>query len=399
MIKVLFVDDEPMMLRSLRRMLLQKAKDWQMKFVDSGKAALTLLEQQEIDIIVTDMRMPGMSGESLLAEVQKRYPHINRIVLSGHSDRELIIKSTRLAHQYIAKPCDSKTLIKILEQAIHFRSTLAKNGILDLVTKIDGLPSPNENVQKILECVQDEESSLADIGNLIAQDMGMSSNILKVVNSAFFGLPRHVGSVPEAVVLLGMDIIRALVLSHHFVSFFNFGQIPHFSYQMLWDHCIRTAIMCREITKAEINSKETIDNSFIAGLLHDIGKLILGYIITEKYTKIIEDARKSNLGIWKIETKNLGVSHSEIGAYLIGLWGVNNSIVDAIRCHHEPSKLNHKGDILISAVHLADIFDHQLFVFNEGYERPVIDHKYIAAEQLHEQVDKWFLLCKDHFSQ
>ena len=397
MIKILFVDDEPMMLRSLKRMLLPKSKEWEMSFVNNGKAAFDFLEKQGVDIIITDMRMPDMGGVSLLSKVKELYPKITRMVLSGYSDQEMIIKSTRLAHQYIAKPCDAKRLIEALTKIADLRTGLASKGMLELIAELEGLPSPPDHIQNILEKTKDEEASLHDIGDLISKDMGMSTNILKMVNSAYFGLPRHVADVPAAVVLLGMDIIRALVLSQHLFSSFDFGTLPHFSYQMLWDHCMRTACISREITKSDSKDKKEIDNSFIAGLLHDMGKLILGYAITEKYKSIIEYARENNQLLWKAEKKYLGVSHAELGAYLSALWGLPEEISEAIRCHHEPAELDTSGGKLVTAVHLSDVFEHHLFVINSDYEKPVIDKAYIERKGIKDRLEAWASICRDHF--
>lgn len=399
MISILFVDDEPLMLRSIKRMLLPKAKYWKLYFLESGDLALKFLKNHEVDILVTDMRMPEMGGDELLAKVKEKYPHISRMVLSGHSDEEIIVRTTKLAHQYIAKPCDASKLVEIISRAANFRMALKDKEMIELVTKIELLPSPPEYIDEIFDRMHDEEVSLAEIGKTISKDMGMSSNILKITNSAFFSLPRHVSSVEEAVVLLGLDIVKALILANHIFSFFDFSKIQNFSYQLLWDHCLRTACMAREIAKSYTDNKIDIDNSFITGILHDIGKLVLGYSITDKYNDIIQETRAKNHRLWKIERGLLGLSHAEIGAYLIGLWGMDDDIVEAIRCHHEPSKFDLSGGVLTAAIHVADVYDHQITVTHESYEKPVIDLKYIEDQGFENYLDKWFNICKEIFRQ
>jgi HD-like signal output (HDOD) protein/AmiR/NasT family two-component response regulator len=389
MTRILFVDDEPMMLRSLKRMLLPQADQWRMSFAEGGKEALEVLEEGDVDIIVTDIRMPGLDGVQLLERVKEYYPHINRIVLSGHADDEMALKTTRLAHQYVAKPCDAGQLIEVLDRSAQLLSILDTRGVKEALAKIESLPSPPEQVQAIMELVRDESSSLKDIGRLIAGDMGMTSNILKLINSAFFGLPRRVSEITEAVVLLGMDIIKALVMTHYLFTTFEFKRMSSFSFELLWNHCLNTACMSRRITKSLTSDKTTIDDSFISGVLHDVGKLVLGFAYTEEYKGIILEARQNNQCVWKIESARLGFSHAEIGAYLIGLWGLPTKVLKAVQFHHEPANLTDPEDILTTAVHLADVMEHQLNVIHQNYDQPGFDLEFIAAQGLEGNLGEW----------
>ncbi|WP_082464373.1 response regulator [Dethiosulfatarculus sandiegensis] len=399
MISILFVDDEVMLLNSLRRMLRSKSSKWKMHFMDSGPKALELLKDEHIDIIVTDMRMPMMSGAELLKEVRKLYPHINRIILSGHADQEILIKSTQVAHQYIAKPIDSKKFIHILERAADFIGTLTNRGMISLVSKVESMPSPPENVQQVLNIINDETSSIKDVSEVVSKDMGMTSNLLKIVNSAFFGIPRRIAEAKDAIAFLGLDILKALVLSDHLFAVFDFKKLKGFSCSMLWEHCLQSAFIAKTLIKTHSEDQKEIDNTFIAGMLHDVGKLVLGYTLTEEFEKIIQISQAENRAIYKVEMERLGFTHAEVGTYFIGLWGMSQQLIEAIRFHHSPQSALETGDKVVIAILLADYFEHQFNVIHPDYDQPHIDMGLLDDLGLLDYFKNCQKIAEDYFTQ
>ena len=219
--KILFVDDEPKVLISIRRMLHSLRKEWDMQFAESGPEALSILAQDPFDVIVTDMRMPGMDGAQLLTEVKQNYPQMVRIVLSGHADKEMIYKSVRPAHQYLSKPCDADLLKLTVSRACTLREMLTQDSLKKVVSEMDSLPSLPSLYAEIMEELRKEDASIQKIGEIISRDLGMTAKILQLVNSAFFGIPRHIENSAQAVNLLGMNIVKALVLTMEVFSEFE----------------------------------------------------------------------------------------------------------------------------------------------------------------------------------
>ena len=393
--RVLFVDDEPKMLRGLRRMLSQKRKEWGMSFVDSGRAALDLLEKEKYDILVTDMRMPGISGEKLLVKVKDAHPEMIRIILSGHSDQEEIMKTVRLAHQYLAKPCDPDVLINTISKAARFRSYLDDPRLNKLVSSIEMLPSPGSRYLEIMENLDSDDVSLRKIGQLISRDMGLSANILKLVNSSFFSIPRRVANVVDAVVFLGLDIIKGLILTHHLFSVFDFSKLPNLSYEMLWNHSTYAACLGQAIIKTETDDKTVVDETFIAGLMHDVGKLVLGYVIKEEYEKVIKEARARNRRLWKVEADFLGFSHAEVGAYLVGIWGMSENLVETIQYHHSPEKCIQEGLVMLAAIHVANVLDHRLRIVNRGCSLAEYNEEYLKKNGFMGRIGTWQKVCQE----
>lgn len=211
--RVLFVDDEPRILDGLRRMLRPMRHQWDMAFAGSGPDALDLLAREPFDAIVTDMRMPGMDGAQLLKEVIKRYPRMIRIALSGQTSSETMFQVSGMIHQYLSKPCDAKILKSALVNAWTVRDHLETVELRELISQIETLPSLPSLYQEIVESVQSNKSSSKEVGRIVSKDIGMTAKILKLVNSAFFGFPRHIANPVQAVVLLGLETIKNLILS------------------------------------------------------------------------------------------------------------------------------------------------------------------------------------------
>ena len=138
---VLFVDDQPQVLRGLRRTLDCMEEEWDMEFVDSGQEALDIMAQKPFDVMVTDMHMPGMDGAQLLERVSQDYANTIRIVLSGQANEEAVFRAVQPMHQYLSKPCDAQTLQDTIERALAMQELLAESSLKQLVSQLSSLPS------------------------------------------------------------------------------------------------------------------------------------------------------------------------------------------------------------------------------------------------------------------
>ena len=210
---LLFVDDEPRVLQGLQRQLHPMRSEWSMHFMDGAARALEFMASHPVDIVVSDMIMPGMDGAQLLTEVAKRHPQTVRIILSGHAEREAVLRLVGPAHQYLSKPCDADELRKAIVRAFALRDLLGNEHLKQLTTRIKNLPTLPSLQKQLTEELRKESPSLENIGQLISRDVGMTAKILQLVNSAFFGLAQPIGSPTEATAYLGLNTIRALVLS------------------------------------------------------------------------------------------------------------------------------------------------------------------------------------------
>ncbi len=273
--RVLFVDDEAMVLQGLQRMLRPMRNDWDMEFVESGIAALERMAATPADVVVPDVRMPGMNGPQLPAEVMKRFPKTVRIILSGQADHDLVLKAVGSTHQYLHKPCEPEVLKATVQRAVALGDSLDNEQVKSLVSQMSRLPSLPTIYLQVVDELQSANASLARVGEIMARDVGMSAQVLKLVNSAFFGLRRRVANPMDAVTYLGLDTIKALMLSLHTFSQYERTDLGGISLVALRNHSLITAACARHIAKLEGGDGKLVDEAFIGGLLHDPGKLVL----------------------------------------------------------------------------------------------------------------------------
>jgi putative nucleotidyltransferase with HDIG domain len=357
--RILFVDDDPMVLSGLQRSLRSMREEWNMAFTTSGPEALKLMEQQPTDIIVTDMRMPIMTGAELLEEVKRRFPQCFRIILSGQADQQSILRAVDPTHQYLAKPCDTEELKKRLTRALAVRSLLKNEELQAVVSRLEALPSLPSLFLAVTQELETSEPSLPRIAHLVSEDMAMTAKILQLVNSAFFGLRCRISSPMQAVQLLGLDTLRALVLTTHIFDKFHTHTFGEAEIAYLWEHSLAVGSIAKQIAESEKADRQLVDDCFTAGLLHDAGKLILASAMENKYQHVLGAVRKNGKKLIAAEVEILGCNHAEVAAYLLGLWGLPEAVVDGVAWHHQPSGSSRTGFSTTVAAHVATVF-HEL---------------------------------------
>lgn len=388
MTSILFVDDEPKILRGLERLLSDLSDEWDMAFAESGHEALSLLEQRPFDVVVSDMRMPGMDGAALLQEVMKRCPNTVRIVLSGHSDRELILRSVVAAHQYLAKPCDREQLCSVVARATALRRILTDDALRSIVSSMTTVPCQPQLYVDVCAELGRPDGSIKTVGEIISKDVAMTAKVLQIVNSAFFGLPRHVTDPAHAASLLGLDTFKALILSAHIFTALR-ASVRGLSINALWKHCIETGTLARRIASAENCDTHACDHAMMAGLLHDAGKLVLAVNYPERYEAMLDAAATGTMTPLEAERAQFGTTHAEVGAYLFGLWGLPDPIVEAVAFHHRPADCAATTFTPLAAVHVADALEHQRRGATEPGAVSRLDTAYLTRLGLHARLSTW----------
>ena len=379
--RILFVDDEPMVLFGLQRSLRSMREEWEMAFVTNGAEALQLMEREPFDIIVTDMRMPVMTGAELLEQVKCRFPQCFRIILSGQADQQTILRAVDPTHQYLAKPCDTNELKKRLTRAFAVRGLLKNEELQAVVSRLEALPSLPSLYLEVTSELENREPSLPRIGHLISEDMAMTAKILQLVNSAFFGLRCRISSPKQAVQMLGLDTLRALVLTTHVFDKFRTHSLGEEETSYLWKHSFAVAGFAKHIATAEKANRQLVDDCFTAGLLHDAGKLILAFTMQNKYQHVLDAVRNNGQNLIAAETEIIGCNHAEVAAYLLGLWGLPEAVIDGVAWHHAPSGSMQTGFSTTVATHVASIFHDLQFPFWMRDDVP-LDVEYLNKNNL-----------------
>jgi len=392
---ILFVDDEPNILSGLKRMLRSMRKSMNFHFAEDGQAALEVMASERIDVVVSDMRMPGMDGATLLTTIQEQYPHAVRIMLTGQADDTSIMRTVGVVHQFLAKPADPELLKQVIERAASLQDLMNDERLKNLVSSIDSLPSLPETYARLQEIINDPESGLGEVAKVIEQDLAMSAKVLQLVNSAFFGLYQHIESPSRAVNLLGLDTIKALVLGLGVFSAFQTPPSKIFNIKTLWSHSMSVAAFAKKIALQESEDKNLIDNTFIAALLHDVGKLIFFSRMPEKYEQAITLSQENEIALTEAEQQIFKSCHCDLGAYLIGLWGLPGPVVEAIAFHH---RLDDYPDISFGPaliVHVADAIFYQLNPDSSQGKVPQLNTQALEQTGMTDKLESWTELCRE----
>lgn len=350
--RVLFVDDDRMVLDGLRRSLHRMHSAWEMRFVNGAAEALQALDNQAFDAIVSDMRMPVMDGAELLDEVKQRYPDMVRMILSGQSSREAVYRSISPAHQFLSKPCDPEELSSRLSEAFVMRDLLANQALKTVISRLRCIPSLPTLYEELTAELCSENFSSTRIAQIISRDVGMAAKILQLANSAFVGASGRVSSLQQALTLIGTETVRTLVLSVHVFAQFDGNPRVAANLPALWDHSIAVSILAQHIAAAEGCPKALLEECFTAGLLHDIGKIVLLAELPLDYLEVCSQGPEEKADR---ERALLGCTHAEVGAYLMSIWGLPFSLVRAVAYHHHPSETAETKFSSLTAVHVADV--------------------------------------------
>ncbi len=422
--KILFVDNDPNTIQKSKKMLNAMCPDWRIETTARGEDALDLMDKAPFDVIVSDIRIQGMDGIELLGTVSKLHPETVRIILSEFSD----LRSTMIVHQFLMKPCCAETMKNTIVRTCKLRDLLRDEALRKVVTGIKNLPSLPSLYNLIVEEMQSPEGSLKKVGHLISQDVSMSAKILQLVNSAFFALPQKITDPQQASIFVGIETLKSLVLSIHvFSSLSKDAELCGFSPVKMWRHSLRTGRLAGDIARAENADRKVVEEAMIAGMLHDIGKLIL-LKIPKEYQEVMDLIEKTGCSDSEAEFSVMEASHSELGAYLLGLWGLPGNVVESVAFHHKPSKLTERMFIAspektkddsnnvemkeanlepqpienyssefsaLTAVHVANALTMQGNCSSDTTSFPYLDMLYLDTLELTDKIPEWIELYEN----
>jgi len=391
-VRILFVDDEPLLLSGLQRSLRPLRKEWNAAFAAGGEEALAMMANEPFDVIVTDMRMPGMDGAALLNEVMRKYPDTLRLVLSGQSDLESVVKSAGVAHQYLSKPCSIEILRDAVNRAVSLHQLLADSSLKQLLSQLHSIPSVPPLYIELMNCVKSNEATIEKVSAIIQKDMGMSAKVLQLANSAL-GATGRVASTADAAAYLGLDAIRTLLVTLHAFSEFQPSGASNFSMPDLWHHSLITGALAERIIQTLPADGSANASMRMIGLLHDVGRLVLAANLPAAFERAFELSTQKSVPHWNAEAEVFGATHAEVGAYLIGLWGLPEQIVEAVAYHHAPARCPHPGSAMLTALHVADALVSEKCEYEDATRHPEPDDEYLTAMGLKDRLPEWRALA------
>ncbi len=384
--RILFVDDEVSILDGLKRMLRPMRTEWEMAFAPGGEAALSIMEAAPFDVIVTDMRMPGMDGASLLEIVRAKHPSMLRIILSGYTELQASLRAVPVAHQFLLKPCDPEMLRAGIARATSLGEVLDSKMLTSLVGALRDLPSLPRVFLQLKQALASPSTTIAQIATIVEQDVAVSAKILQLVNSAFFGLTREVTDVKTAVSCLGMSVLHDLFLTME--VFRSYEPNEYVSEQYLEEfhhHSQLTARIAAGIaTKLQMNPEVVL-----ASLLHDVGKLVIAERTPAHFSRALAQAEEEGLPLFEVEEKLIHISHAEVGAYLLSLWGLPYTVVEAVAHHHHPRRVPQVKIDMPLVVYLSNLLAHEREAAAKGLPLPEIDLELLEQTGVAGKLSEW----------
>jgi HD-like signal output (HDOD) protein len=376
--RILFVDDEVAILDGLRDLLRRERRRWDMVFAVGGVEALEELTRQSFDVVVSDIRMPGMDGAALLTRIKADYPHTARIVLTGHADRDAMLRALPVAHQFLSKPCDANALRVAIERTQALNVLLASQEIRAVVGSLVSLPSVPQTYLALTQAAQDPRKGIGDMADIVRRDPAMSSKVLQVVNSAYFGSRQGVASIQQAVMFMGIELLKGLALTAN--VFKQSKALGGLSLEDLQQRSLRTACLARRFVDPKRG-----DEVFTAALMLDVGQIVIALGMPQQHAGIRAEAADGTRTLHEVELGRLGVTHAEVGAYLLGVWGLPFSIIESVAYHHRPSALGDGPCETLAALHVADAL-----VDAPAADAPApIDLEFLARAGVADRLSAW----------
>lgn len=391
MIRILFVDDDEFVLMGLKRLIRFVKDDWEVEFASSGPEALKMCATKPFDVVVSDMRMPEMDGITLLSEIQSRYPDAIRIILSGQYDAEVIYRAFGPAHRYLSKPCTLDKLEPVILGTCAIRDRLKNNpGIQRIVSTVSQLPSLPSATFEIVTLLHDEQASLEQIGDLISADAAMTAKVLQLANSAFFQSPTPISNVSQAITFLGLGLLKPLVLSAGVFAQPSGQDLHGISLQRIMSYGVTTGLIAREIAVNESSDDHQADAAMVAGVLQDVGVLMLAQHFAPELNEATALCQSDEtLSLADAELQVFGANHGEIGAYLLSLWGLPHSIVEAVAHHQKPHHSMATEFCPLAAVHAANCLQ------TDSHPLPgakQLDTEFLQQTNLSDRMERWSLI-------
>lgn len=233
-----------------------------------------------------------------------------------------------------------------------------------LVKSATKFASPPEIYQKINQVINAPDSTVNDIAEVVARDPGVSVRVLRIVNSAYYGLPSKIDTITEGITTIGTRQLRDLVLATTVLSKFEGIPPEVVDLEEFWKHSLACALAARAL--AHFRHEPNLESYFVAGILHDLGRLVLFSRMPDQCIEVMANCRTSGQLLLEAERERFGYDHTDVGRELFRAWNLPPSLEDVAGCHHLPQKAAAANGLLVSIVHLADIIVHSLEIGNSG---------------------------------
>jgi len=368
MYNILFIDSDKTTLAGFRRqMQLHKAK-WNSFFATDHSEAINIINENNIDILVCNTCNPDKHGMDFLGRVSEMKPGIVRILLTSELNSEKAIQCISIAHQVFTKPSKIMDMLLDIEKYIDSLKNVFSDDLKKTFNLTKKLPSFPSSIAVIQNELNKENYNLKNIARIINDDPSLSTGLLRLVNSPFFGIKTTVVDPLQALNFLGFETVKAFIISNYLYSHYKVKNTDDFNFENLKRHSSTVANFASIIARELGFKASVVEEAHSAGILHDIGKIILYAEHYSYYNELVKEAKSKNVPLWELEETQIGLNHADIGGYLFLLWGFPQNLVDAIRFHHMPNLYPGIENQVLTCLHMANVLEHNLININN--DRP-----------------------------
>lgn len=391
--RVLYVDDVLTRAEQARDAFRSLRADWHLVFTRSSQEAVALMDQSPFDAVITEMQMEQANGVEVLNMVMRRHPRTLRILRCTENEVELTRSCLGSPPYLLPRFCDLETLESVLTRAFQIEAWMGDEPLKNLYARLTTLPTLPTLYNQVIAELQSPKGSLEFVARLISKDPVMTAKMLQLVNSASIALHRQITDTVEAVMLLGAERVKSLILLSQVFTQFDKAKCPGFLVEPLWMHSMGTGAKSMAITMAETRDARMGEMAFTAGLLHDVGMLLLAGNLPTQYSLVVKQAAARRVNVRAVELEIFGASHAEVGACLLGIWGLPLPILEAIAWHHEPRQSRDTAFSLLTAVHVANALEYELKARPSDTPLVGVDTAYLERLGLLDRWDAWRQLC------
>jgi len=385
---ILLAVTEPQMLVDINQALGQ---GWEAVSAASEADALAQFEKRPFDALLVDFNLGSPDASELLNKALEKHPQTNRFLFAYEADLALVAAKVNGTPHILPKPIEPASLKNRIE-----------TGVRDANSKHNGNGSeaassgPNEAPKipavyaEVLKAFESPDVTHEQVGEIIARDAALTSEIFRIANPSYLGIPRNITRPAEAVESLGLETVKGMVMALQFLAEHRRLKPGYLSLDQLWQHSINVGQIARDLALLETKDRTLASQALLAGLLHDLGKVVLAKNFEDLYGRVHSLARKQPVALCEVEKEMFGASHGEIGGCLVGMWNMPMAIVDATALHHEPALGEHQQMTPLAAVHIANVLERELGSGDQGMMvTPIIHTPFLNQLGLLERLPVW----------
>jgi HD-like signal output (HDOD) protein len=376
-------------LAALQPALAALDRAWDCVFSPNAASALEALALAPFDVLVANLSTGGIHDPKLLQESALKHPCTLRFVLGDVGDRDLMVHCMGAAHQFISRPWKPQDLVSIIERSLALDAWLSNDKLRSFVPRLGKLPGLPATYFEVIKKAESPNASVETIAEVIARDPTLTARLLQMANSPACGLAEKITDPAEAVSMLGVETVKSLVLCLQLFVQSAPAEGASLSLDRLWHHSFSVAKLAAKVVLRCIASERMAGDAYTAGLLHNIGQIVLATNLSHEYSVVVETARNLKCSLQEAEMKLMGVTSTQVGAYLLGLWGMPLPLLESTALHNTPALTSMVEFSVLTAVHVANVLASEENPLVEGLPLPKLNAEYLATLELPSKPEAW----------